>query len=56
MKDTELEIKNNSPVFKLWLFSLHPVLVTVRSLQHDQAQTAHKEGRYSTAEYAVLQL
>ena len=22
-KDTELEIKNNSPVFKLWLFSLH---------------------------------
>ena len=55
-KGTELEIKNNGPIFKLWLFSPHPVFATVRSRQHDQAQTAHKKGRHSAAEYAALQL
>ena len=55
-KDTELEIKNKSPVSKLRLFGLHPVFVTVRSWQQDQAQTAHKKGRHSAAEYAALHL
>ena len=42
-KDTELEIKNKSPVFKLPLFSLLSVFVTVPSWQHYQAQTPHKK-------------
>ena len=56
LKDTELEIKNKSPAFKLRLGQSPSVFITVQSWQHAQAQTPHKKGRHPAAEYAALQL
>ena len=53
LKDTELEIENNSPVFKLQ-FSLHPVFVTRADCMI--RLKLHIRNKRKDAEYAAIQL